>query len=551
MDRRFFLTVVVCIAILALWQTFVAPPPKRITTDNHAVNQNPQSTSPNDSQPTISPQTIIEPKNPAMMGADVASYHEKTSSFENDLFSAEVTTTGGGLRHFVLKQFKEGARKRKQEKHPVSLVSAVDEQEVPTAQLLLAGAPVLFSEVQATTDGADLKGEQSGLAIHLHWQTQLQAYLLKVTTDIENKSAQPIEVATSFKLQGIFNERAVKDRSMFEPPPDILTAVALSDQHLVRHTIGKKDDVSTQERLFWAGIDRQYFLFAAAPTTSDRQNSVFSEDREIKDSRLLHVATTLSPVSKTLAPGQKTHLEYQIFAGPKEVALLKAPGLHFEDAIDYNVWGMPLAFIARPMLWVLNTSYRIFHSYGVAIIILTLVVKLLMLPVTQRAFISMQRMRELKPELDKIKERFPNDREKQGMETMRLYKERNVNPFLSGCLPMLLQMPVYIALWRTLWVAVELYQKDFLWLSDLTARDPYFVLPATLGLSIFLQNKLSPPVGDAQQQKIMTFMMPAMMTLFMVQLPAGLVFYSLVNTLLTIAQQAYINKRFSNTSTIR
>jgi YidC/Oxa1 family membrane protein insertase len=212
---------------------------------------------------------------------------------------------------------------------------------------------------------------------------------------------------------------------------------------------------------------------------------------------------------------------------------------------------MPLGFLSRPMLWILNQAYGVFHSYGLAILMLTLVVKLLLLPVTQKSFISMQVMRELKPELDKIKARFPDDREKQGMETMRLYKERNVNPFLSGCLPALLQMPVYLALWRTLAAAVELYQQQFLWLGNLTASDPYYILPLLLGGTMFVQQKLSPPMGDPQQQKIMMYMMPPMMTVFMVGLPSGLVFYIFVNTILTILQQAYINRKFGNKTALR
>jgi YidC/Oxa1 family membrane protein insertase len=321
------------------------------------------------------------------------------------------------------------------------------------------------------------------------------------------------------------------------------------DGKLYKHEHGEKDSPLLNTDIAWAGIDKQYFLLAAAPVDTPVTNVAYTEKKN--NSGDTQMAAIMNSTDRKLAPGESAKLQYKVYAGPKKSALLKAPGHAFEEAIDYKVWFMPLGFLSRPMLWILNQAYGVFHSYGLAILMLTLVVKLLLLPVTQKSFISMQVMRELKPELDKIKARFPDDREKQGMETMRLYKERNVNPFLSGCLPALLQMPVYLALWRTLAAAVELYQQQFLWLGNLTASDPYYILPLLLGGTMFVQQKLSPPMGDPQQQKIMMYMMPPMMTVFMVGLPSGLVFYIFVNTILTILQQAYINRKFGNKTALR
>jgi YidC/Oxa1 family membrane protein insertase len=150
-------------------------------------------------------------------------------------------------------------------------------------------------------------------------------------------------------------------------------------------------------------------------------------------------------------------------------------------------------------------------------------------------------MSALKPEMDKIREKYPDDRQRQSEEMMRLYKEHNVNP-AGGCLPVLLQMPIWFALYRALWVSVDLYQEGFLWIGDLTTRDPYWILPITLMVVMFLQQKMMPAAMDPAQQKIMMYTMPLFFGFLMSALPAGLCFYILVNTLLTILQQQIINK---------
>jgi YidC/Oxa1 family membrane protein insertase len=172
---------------------------------------------------------------------------------------------------------------------------------------------------------------------------------------------------------------------------------------------------------------------------------------------------------------------------------------------------------------------------------LTLLVKTLLFPVTYKSAVSMRKMQMLKPELDKIKDRFPDDREKQQLAQLQLYKDSGVNP-LGGCLPMLLQMPVWFALYRALWTAVDLYQQPFLWLPDLTAQEPGFpFLAIALGAVFFVQQVLTPMSADNQQAKIMKWVMPFVFTLFMFPLPSGLVLYVFVNSILSIIQQLAIN----------
>ena len=213
-----------------------------------------------------------------------------------------------------------------------------------------------------------------------------------------------------------------------------------------------------------------------------------------------------------------------------------------QEVIDYSILGIPLGFLARPMVFLLSVFHGWTGSWGVAIMLLTLVVKIILFPITFKSSVSMRKMQLLKPELDKIKKQFADDRERQQMEQMKLFKEKGVNP-LGGCLPMLLQMPVWFALYRTLWSAVDLYQQSFLWLPDLTAKEPLPFMAFALGGLTYLQQKLMPTSADSQQAKMMMYFMPVMLTVFMIALPSGLVLYILFNSVLTILQQLVINKR--------
>lgn len=246
----------------------------------------------------------------------------------------------------------------------------------------------------------------------------------------------------------------------------------------------------------------------------------------------------LEKARDSLMPGRTREMSFRAFLGPKDLDELKAVERGLDDTIDFWVLG----FLCKPMLWVLRQSYDLVPSWGVAIIVLTLLVKVLTLYPTQKSMLQMKRLAELKPKMDEIRERYKDDKVKMNQAMMDLYKREKVNP-LGGCLPMLLQMPIWIALYRTIYGAVDLYQAPlFLWVADLSAPDPYFVMPFLLGALMFLQQKMTPTMGDQTQAKIMLWMMPIMFTAFMLFLPSGLVFYILVNTLLSIAHQWYVRR---------
>ncbi len=243
--------------------------------------------------------------------------------------------------------------------------------------------------------------------------------------------------------------------------------------------------------------------------------------------------------AKTAMMGRRTRsFSFTTFSGPKDFDALKVAGAGLDDTINFWILGI----LAKPMLWLMRLSYSIVPSWGLAIIFLTLIVKLATLYWTQKSMSQMKRMAGLKPKIDVLKEKFKDDKVKLNQATMDLYKREKVNP-LGGCLPMLLQMPIWIALYRTIYGAVDLYQAPlFLWIHDLSAHDPYFVMPVMLGALMFLQQKITPQAGDPAQAKMMLWMMPIMFTSFMLFLPSGLVFYILVNTVLSIAHQQVVNR---------
>ncbi len=228
-----------------------------------------------------------------------------------------------------------------------------------------------------------------------------------------------------------------------------------------------------------------------------------------------------------------------LYAGPKDLDTLRTYGRGFDTAIDYGAMARPFAFFARILLYVMRWFERIVRNWGVAIILLTVLVKALLYPLTAKSMASMNEMRKLQPEIEKLKAKHGADREKLNQATMQLYQQHKVNP-LGGCLPMLLQLPIWFALYATLQTSVELYREPFLWMHDLTRNDPYFILPIAMGLSSYAMQRLSPQPADNSQAKMMLYLMPGFFTVLMLFVPGGLTLYIFVNNVLSIAQQQYM-----------
>lgn len=282
----------------------------------------------------------------------------------------------------------------------------------------------------------------------------------------------------------------------------------------------------------WCAMIQHYFLAAWLPP-QDQINHFYTKAQPEKR----YIVGSYSPEYR-IAAGETQTFSVRYYIGPKLQRVLGqvAPGL--ELTVDYGVF----TFIAKPIFWLLEQFEKLFGNWGWAIICTTVVIKALFYPLSAASYKSMAKMRKLQPKMQALKERFGEDKQKFQQALMQLYREEKVNP-LGGCLPILVQIPVFISLYWVLVESVELRQAPFLgWLTDLASKDPYFVLPALMGVTMWIQQKLSPPPADPVQAQVMK-MFPLIFTVFFAFFPAGLVLYWVVNNALSIVQQWWINRQ--------
>ena len=283
----------------------------------------------------------------------------------------------------------------------------------------------------------------------------------------------------------------------------------------------------------WAAMIQHYFFAAWIPT--DDEKHTYST----KSSRGQYLLTTVNPSSRIAAGTTASLGKNQLYIGPKEHVRLEllAPGI--DKTVDYG-W---LYIVAKPLSVFLHWIYSFIGNWALSIVVLTLIIKLAFYKLSEKSFRSMAGMKKLAPRLQKIKETYKDDKQKIGKKTMELYKSEKINP-AAGCLPILVQIPVFISVYWVLIEMVELRQTPFLYLPDLAAKDPYFILPLIMGASMWFQQRLNPPPADPIQAKIM-MMLPVVFTVFFLWFPSGLVLYWVTNNVLSIAQQVFINKKIN------
>lgn len=297
----------------------------------------------------------------------------------------------------------------------------------------------------------------------------------------------------------------------------------------------KPGDLENSPRIYkqnvvWSGYTSKYFLNAINPKDTTGELFITSGSGFVENK------FTSAPIS--LLTDQKTSFDYSSYFGPKQDEYLLASGHQFEEAIHYGFFH-PLS---KPLMVVLKFFYGFIGNFGFAVILLTICIKLIFWPLTQKSYKSMKGMQKLQPEMKKMREKHGKDKQKLNQEMMSFYKDNKVNP-LGGCLPMLIQIPVFFALYRVLLGSIELRHAPFmLWITDLSAKDPYYVTPLIMGVTMFLQQKMTPTNMDPTQEKIM-LMMPVVFTFMFLNFPSGLVLYWLTNNLLTILQQYLIRRQ--------
>ena len=281
--------------------------------------------------------------------------------------------------------------------------------------------------------------------------------------------------------------------------------------------------------LAWTSFQNKYFGVALIPGEGIKSAVIKKSGDNV------YVGLKMESIQST---AYSSHI---LYAGTKELKVLEKSGHKLFRLMDYGWFGNKFAFLVKPLLKVLQYFYDMFNNYGWAIIFVTIIIKIIFSPLTHKSFKSMKGMHKVQPYVKVIQERHKGDRQKMNEEMIELYKKHKVNP-LGGCLPMVLQIPVFIALYHALFFSIELRGAPFIgWIKDLSVADPYYVWPVVMGVTMFLQQKLNPAIGDPTQQKIMMFL-PIVFTFLFMSFPSGLVLYWTVNNILTISQQAYVYK---------
>jgi YidC/Oxa1 family membrane protein insertase len=473
--------------------------------------------------------------------APVAEAPEELVNLEGEGFRAVLSSHGGALARLELlgKKFQRDVDGKAT---LIDLVRVAPGQPLPLAV-------VVAPELGGTTDPMSDPAARASMTLVSHdatsavFEGRVGAIGLRKTYRL---TGQPFELTLDLAVSGVpaagsisvlytgFMPPSTSSGGMFSGPAlDFMRPACRAGSKTERF---KVDGDQVSQRLDgatgWAGIDQHYFTSAVFPQPEAAGSCVF-----FKGSQKGSAAAALQlPVT-----AGTSQVSLKVFAGPKQLDLLKSYGRGFETAIDYGPVTNLFGFFAQGLLRVMRWFHGYIGNWGVAIILLTLTVKLLLYPLTLKSMQSMGAMRRLQPEIEKLKAKHGEDKQALNLAVMQLYQANKVNP-LGGCLPMLLQMPVWFALYATLQTSVELYREPFLWMSDLTVKDPFFILPVAMGATSFIMQKLSPQPADNAQAKMMLYFFPAFFAFMMLFVPSGLTLYIFVNNLLSIVQQQVVNR---------
>ncbi len=481
---------------------------------------------------------------------------------ETPLYRAVFTEQGAALKSFQLKKYREHLpftkiggfsigpvgfelqRYQDPAKAEVpykEMVLVSKEQNLPLSLTLEGKGLTVPSQLRYEADRqqVSLSGDDSatlrftgmtpeGLVVTRTYKFNAKSYLFDMEVITANRSAQTMDGTLTLSLAA--GEAA--DRK------GLLAAFALVNNRLEEAHPGLKAPAIFTGKVDWAVIDRGYFVMAMAAGTQPKSAVTVTEP-----TGTFLTATLQDP--KTLAPGQATQAAYTLYFGPKDIANLSTAGLGLERLVHFGYFDL----LAKPLLYLLNFLDRFFHNYGWSLVVLTLLTRLVFWWPNHKSFKSMKEMQRLQPRVAQIREKYKDDREAMNRELMALYRTFKVNP-LGGCLPMLLQLPVFIALYNILSYAIELRHAPFIatlpftdivWLADLSAKDPLLITPIVMGASMVIQQKMTPSTGDPTQAKMMMFL-PIVFTFLFLSFASGLVIYWLVNNVLAIIQQYFTNK---------
>ncbi len=463
----------------------------------------------------------------------------ETFTVSTDLLKATISTQGGDLVGLELLKYREQDQK---DKHFV--LFDAKHQYMAQAGLIGEGLPThrtTFKRVTGASELADgndelkvrLEAEQNGIKVAKILTFKRGSYLVDVAWEIANGSDKAIAPHAYFQLQrdDVAPAGESKMVSTFTGPAVYTEADKYQKVDFSAIADNKAKFAKTADN-GWLAMVQHYFVAAVVPKDKTQREFYM---RKVDGSNIFQ-AGVIVPVAE-IAPGAKGETSVGLYAGPQEQSSLKQVATGLDLVVDYG-W---LTVVAAPIFWALEAIHKLVGNWGWAIVILTIMIKAVFYPLSAASYKSMAKMKVLTPRLMQLKERFGDDKQRLNQEMMKLYQTEKVNP-LGGCLPILVQIPVFIALYWVLLGAVEMRDAPWiLWIKDLASADPYYILPVIMMVSMFVQTKLNPTPPDPIQAKVM-MMMPLIFGVMFFWFPAGLVLYWVVNNVLSIAQQWQITR---------
>jgi YidC/Oxa1 family membrane protein insertase len=552
MEKRAILAAVLMAAVFIVYQMFFfpeAPPPPAKPQPAQTASQPPTAPA------TPAPAAPLASSSAPARATQTARPSQSLVKVESPLYRAVVSSEGGKLQELVLRRG-EKPMVIIGDLGPAGLQLAPDENGPGEV------VPMSFDkDALVMTDKAAelvLTGDANGLKIRQTLRFQPDGYAIDALVRVENPGAAPRTVTLSVPWLTRQTWRATTEKFQGQHPTEIVW--------FSNGSVNRIDDLGAAHSVVsdgeWVALDSVWYLAALVPKGPGFK-VVAATDGKVPDAKNgdkapAGRATIAVKATPTIAPGQTWEGHVVLYAGPKEYDRLKALGL--QDTINFGGFplprkygGLPMEWLGVPILLLLNWTFKHVGNYGIAIILLTVVSKVLFYPLTVKSMRSMKAMQALQPQVNALRSKYQKDPQSLQRETLALYKKHRVNP-MGGCLPMIAQVPIFYALYLALSVSVELQGSPFLcfgnpfglfgfdlWICDLAAHDPIYVLPVLMGITMFVQQKLTPTMGDPRQAKMMLFM-PVIFTFMFLNLPSGLVLYWTVSNVLQILQQKLMDR---------
>ena len=558
-QSRLFIAIGLSFIIFFLWSIFFAPKPSEKPVPV-AQKETPAQTEQGKENAGQSQTAAVEVEKPQPMPetAAVAAQPARSITVETPLYRMILSSRGAVVTSMVLKKFNESIDKDSALKELIH-----EEARNGTFLSFLSGtdAKGLKNAVFSTDFSGDAlnvndhAGEvrfqhrlASGLVLEKVYKFVPDSYLIDMTIKIYNGESKPYQGSLTLELVNAMDKSS--GRYSFEGPSGLI------ENKLEQINVKKiKDNSLFSGHIQWAAIEDRYFMSTIIPPEGSQAQMKLSEDDIPKKNRAVIQNQVVMDVG-TIDPNQSKSLDFRLFMGPKSVSLLKTYDSQLDRAVNFG-W---FDFLAKPCLWFMNFIYRFIPNYGVAIILLTILSRGIFWPLAKKSYKSMGEMRRLQPLMQEIREKYKDDKSRMNQEMMALYRTYKVNP-MGGCLPMLIQLPVFFALYRMLYSAIELRHAPFFgWINDLSAPDRLFhfgfkipfmdpplgfpVLTLVMGATMLIQQKMTPQAGDPSQAKMM-MLMPVIFTFIFINFSSGLVLYWLVSNLFSIAQQYYTQKQMA------